>query len=534
MFDVLIKSGFIIDGTGNPWFKADVGIEAGKIKRIGKLSGERANRIIDAHNLAVSPGFIDIHNHGDYSILKFPTADNLIMQGVTTAVVGNCGTSPAPVSIVSLDLLKESMGYRFELDWDWRSFGEFLRRIEQNGTAINIAPLVGHGSIRAAVMGMEDREPTNKELQEMKQLLAQSLKDGAFGMSTGLIYPPGVYAKTPELIELAKVVAEYGGIYASHVRGEADTLVEAVEEAIKIAEEAGLPVELSHHKAMGRKNWGKVSETLDLMEKARERGVEVTCDVYPYTAGSTNLTALLPPWVLVGGAKEMVKRLKDPETREHIREDMEKGRSSWDSVWCNIPKEIGWENIVISLSTKNKDLENRNLAEIAQSRNEDPYETLFNLLIEEAGQTETILFQMSEEDVSTVVLHRLSMICSDGFIQNINSAGKPHPRTYGAFARIFAQYVRKGALTLEEAVRKMTSMPACKVGLLDRGLIREGMWADIVIFDPQKIIDRATYADPQQYPLGVNYVLVNGKVVVEEGKHSGTLPGKVLRKVGLS
>jgi len=527
MFDILIKNSSVFDGTGNPWFKADIGIEAGRIKRVGKLNGDDAHCIIDAGALAVSPGFIDMHSHGDYSILKFPQAESLIMQGVTMAVVGNCGSSLAPVNATSLDLLKETM--EFELDWDWESFGEFLQKIEETGTAINIAPLVGHGTIRATVMGIDDREPTGKELKDMKQLLSQSMKDGAFGMSTGLIYPPGVYARTPELIELAKVVAEYGGIYASHIRSESDTLLQAVKEAIKIGEEAGVPVEVSHHKAAGKKNWGKVKKTLKLMEDARERGVEVTCDVYPYTAGCTSLATLLPPWALVGGAKEMVKRLEDPETRRRIRADMEKE----DSDWENFLRGAGWENVLISYSSENKGLEGRDLAAIAKSSNEDPYETLFNLLIEEGRKTEMVIFEMSEDDVSAVISHRLSMICSDSDIRNVKSGGKPHPRTYGAFAKSFANYVREGSLTLEEAVRKMTSLPARKVGLVDRGSIREGMWADVVIFDPEKIADKATYADPHQYPLGVEYVLVNGEVVVENGEHSGLLPGKVLRKNGL-
>lgn len=524
MFDILIKDGFVVDGTGNPWFKTDIGIEAGRIKKVGELSEECANRVIDAAGLVVSPGFVDMHSHGDYSILKFPRAESLIMQGVTTAVFGNCGSSPAPVNASSLDLIKETL--EFELDWDWRSFSEFLAKIERSGTAINVTPLVGHGTIRAAVMGFDDREPTPKELSEMRRILTQSMEDGAFGMSTGLIYPPGVYAGTSELVELAKVVAEYGGIYASHIRGESDTLIAAVNEAIEIGEDAGIPVEISHHKAAGRKNWGKVSETLSLMEKARERGVEVTCDVYPYTAGCTSLATLLPPWALVGGAEEMVGRLKDPKTRRRIREDME----GEDPGWENLLEGVGWENIRISYSPKSKDLEGRDLAAIAQSRNEDPYETLFHLLIEEAGKTGMVIFEMSEDDVSAVISHRLSMVCSDSDIRNVKSGGKPHPRTYGAFAKILAKYVKEGGLTLEEAIRKMTSFPARKVGLFDRGLIREGLWADVVIFDLEKIADKATYPDPHRYPVGVKDVLVNGEVVVEEGEHSGVLWGKVLRK----
>ncbi len=530
-FDLVIRNGLIIDGTGNPWFKNDIAIKDGKIVKIGKIS-DRGEIEIDARGMVVSPGFIDLHNHSDLTILAYPNAESFIMQGVTTAVVGNCGLSMAPVNPENVDLLKKYLSpflvRGFDYGWDWRSLGEFYSKVEKRGTAINLVPLVGHGTIRIAVKGFDPSEPTKEELEEMKRLLRESLEEGAFGMSTGLIYPPGSYAKTEEIIELAKVVKEYGGIYATHIRNEGRYLIEAVEEAIRIGEEAGVSVEISHHKASGKPNWGKVNATLRLMERARKRGVEVNCDVYPYTAGSTTITALLPTWVLEGGVDKMLERLKDREVRKKIKEEIEEDKMKGE----NFLKAAGWSGILISQCPL-KEYEGKTLEEILKEKGmlHDPYEGFFDWLLEIKGEATMVIFLMDEEDVKTVISSPLSSIVSDAWATSPAAGGKPHPRAYGTFPRVLGKYVREEKLlSLEEAIRKMTSLPAGKVRLQDRGLIRKGFWADLVIFDPNKIIDKATYQNPHQYPEGIKYVIVNGKIVVKEGKLTGERPGKVLRR----
>jgi len=535
VFDLLIKNGKIVNGTGNPWFKADIGIKNGKIEKIGRLDSADAEKIIDAEGLIVSPGFIDMHNHSDISVFFNPKLESTIRQGITTLVIGNCGSSLAPVNPATKDLfmkhIEAFLPSDAELEVTWNTFEEYLNKLEEIEMAANIAPLVGHGTVRIAVMGFDDREPTAEELDEMKKLVAEAMEAGAFGMSTGLIYPPGVYSKTEELVELCKVVAKYGGIYTSHIRGEGGTLIEAVKEAIYIGEKAGVPVEISHHKAAGKSNWGKTKETLKLMEEARKRGVDVTCDQYPYRAGMTSLSAVLPPWVHVGGVEEMLRRLRDPKEREKIRRDIEQGLPGWE----NFVADCGWENIYISsvVTEKNKHLEGKNVAEIAKIKGKDELDAVCDLLLEEEGRVTIVLFMMDEEDIVRVMKSPLQMVATDAWAvapYGVLGAGKPHPRFYGTYPRVLGRYVReKKVLTLEEAVRKMTSFPAQKLGLRDRGLILEGMWADIVVFDPAKIIDKATYQNPHQYPEGIEYVIVNGKVVIEKGEHTGVLPGKTLR-----
>ena len=531
-FDLVIKNGIIVDGTENPWFRNDVAIKDGKILKIGKVK-EKGEVEIDATNLVVSPGFIDLHNHSDMTILAYPNAESYIMQGVTTAIVGNCGLSMAPVNPDKVDLLKRYLApflaKDFEYEWDWKTLGEFYEKIEKQGTTMNLVPLVGHGTVRLAVKGFDPDKSSKEELEEMKSLIAQAMEEGAFGMSTGLIYPPGSYSPTEEIIELAKVIAEYGGIYTTHMRNESKRLIEAVEEAIRIGEEAGVPVEISHHKASGRPNWGKVCATLRLMKRARERGVEVNCDVYPYTAGSTTITALLPNWALEGGVNKMLERLKDKETRERIKLEIEEDRM----IGENFLKAAGWDGVLISQCLI-EEYEGKTLEQILREKGtfNKPYEGLFDWLIEIKGSAAMVIFIMDEEDVKTVISHPLSMIISDSWVTTPYAGGKPHPRAYGTFPRVLRKYVREEKLlSLEEAIRKMTSLPATKVRLQDRGLIKEGFWADLVIFDPNKIMDKATYQDPHQYPEGINYVIVNGQIVVENGKLTGKRPGKVIKKV---
>lgn len=528
-FDIIIKKGRVVDGTGNPWFSTDVGIKEGKILAMGDLSGEEGKRIIDATGLIVSPGFIDIHTHSDTVLLLNPTGDSHIRQGVTTNLVGNCGSSVAPVS----DYMKrryEEMLKRYNLEIDWTTLGEYLEKLKMKGTSLNTGFLVGNGTVRMAVMGMEKRTPTQEEMKEMERLVADAMEDGAFGLSTGLFYAPSGYAETEEVIALAKVSARYGGIYTTHIRGEGIPLIEAVREAIKIGEVGRIPVEISHHKAMGRRNWGKVRETLKMMGEARRSGIEVTCDVYAWRAGATGLTATLPHWVHEGGIPNLIERLRCPEIRQKIRKEMAEGTPGWESII----QEIGWENVMISSCPESREYQGKRVSDVAEEKGVDPYDFVFDLLIEEKGRVGIVVFGMSAEDIATVIKSPLSMIASDSSAISPNGPlgeGKPHPRTYGNFVKVLGEYVReRGLLTLEEAVRKMTSMPAQKIGLLDRGMLRVGNWADMVVFDIERVASKATYLEPHQFPVGVEWVVVNGVVTVEMGMHTGTRAGRVLRK----
>jgi len=528
-FDILIRNGRIVDGTGNAWFRADVGIGKGKIGALGDLRYEKGDQVLDASGLIVSPGFIDIHTHSDTVMLVNPTGDSHIQQGVTMNLMGNCGSSVAPVSEDMKGRYEETL-QKYGLELDWSTLGEFLDRLGKRGVSLNVGSLVGNGTVRMAAMGMERREPTDKELKEMKKLVANAMKDGAFGLSTGLLYAPSGFAGTDEIVELTKVAAEYGGIYATHIRGEGDPLIQAVKEAIEIGERADVPVEIAHHKAMGTRNWGKVKETLELIGEARKRGVEVNCDVYAWRAGATGLSAVLPHWVHEGGTEKMAERLRNPETREKIKRDMAEGLPEWESF----VHEIGWENIMISSCPSNTEYEGRMVAELASEKGVAPYDFAFDLLIQELGRVNIIAFGMSEEDVVTVMKSPYSMIGSDssavtptGFV----GEGKPHPRTYGNFVKVLGEYVRdREVLTLEEAVRKMSSLPAQKLGLLDRGILRKDAWADIVVFDHDTVASRATYTNPKQYPTGVKWVIVNGILSVENRKHTGVKAGMVLKR----
>ncbi len=529
LFDLIFLNGRIVDGAGNPWYKSDVGVRNGKIAAIGRLEKKDARRKINLDGLVISPGFIDIHSHSDASPWFAPEADSHIYQGVTTDVIGNCGGTAAPVS----DFLKEDyriIAKEYNIKFDWNTFGEYLDKLDTMKTSINLAPLVGQATIRMAVMGMDNRPPTRKELSLMKGHVAEAMKAGAFGLSTGLWYAPSGFAKTEEIIRLAKISAKYGGIYASHIRGEGDPLIDAVKEAIRIGEEAKLPVEISHHKAMGNRNWGKVHETLRLFEEARERGVDVTADVYAWTANATGLTAMLPHWVHAGGPEEFIKRLKDKETRSKIKKDIIAGIPGWESL----VSECGWGRVMITRSRNHEEYEGQMIQEIADKKKIDAYDFVFDLLIKEELQVEIVIFSISEEDAMYVMKHSLTMIASDstsicprGYI----GKGKPHPRGYGNAVQFLGTYVRdKGLMPLEQGVRKLTSFPAQKIGLKDRGLIKEGYAADLAVFDPKKIANNATYQDPHKYPTGVHFVVVNGVIVVENGKHMGTYPGKILRK----
>jgi N-acyl-D-amino-acid deacylase len=524
MLDVAIREGCVLDGTGNPWFRADIGIRKGRIVTINQ-SVKDAEVSINARGLVVCPGFIDMHSHSDDALLINARAESKIRQGVTTEVIGNCGDSGAPIN----ETIKEEMErtgaplVAAGVKIDYSTLQEYARKLERQGISVNAAPLVGHGNLRKMVVGYDNRPPTKKELERMKGILAGAMKMGAFGMSTGLIYPPGSYSKTDELIELAKVVASFGGIYTSHIRGEGETLLEAVKEAIAIGQKAKIPVEISHHKAGGRKNWGKVRESIRMIEEARAQGVDVTCDVYPYVASSFGLVNMLPQWAHEGGPEKITWRLKDPDTKRRMRVDMLKGALS----------SAHWDRTMIAQCPGHPEYQGRFIADIAKSRREDPFEFAFTLLIEEKLAVSVVRFGMCEDDVEYVIRYPNSMIGSDGSaLAPYGPLGKghPHPRNYGTFPRVLGHYARnRGIITLADAVRKMTSLPAQKLGLRDRGVIRPGAWADLVIFNPKSVIDLATYENPKRYPKGIEYVIVNGVLTLKRGKHTGATAGKVLR-----
>jgi len=526
MFDAVIRNAYIVDGTGNPWFEADIGIKSGKISEIGNLDFEDADRIINAKELMVCPGFIDMHSHSEYSLLANSKAESKIKQGVTTEVNGNCGDSPAPIEGMTAEAAEEAKEYK--LNMDWSTLAEYLDKLERQGISLNVAQLVGHGTIRIAVMGHENRPPTREELNKMKELVAQAMEDGAFGMSTGLYYLPGGFADTAEVIELCKVVTKYGGIYTSHIRGEGDPLIEAVTETIEIGEKANIPVQISHHKACGIENWGNVKKTLRMMEEARSRGLDITCDVYPYTACGADLISMIPNWAHEGGVNKLRERLRDSKIRERVKKEMSEGLPGWESS----VKQSGWGRIKVIGWKEHKEFEGKTLAEIADLEGVDAFNLTFDLIMKKESP-ELVDLAMTEKDVCTVIKHPLSMVGSDGWAlapYGVLGESKTHPRSYGTFPRILRKYVREDkVLTIENAIRKMTSLPAQKLGLRDRGTLREGMWADVVVFDPKRIADVATYENPHRYPEGIEHVLVNGEIVVDGGEHTGALPGKVLR-----
>lgn len=499
-FDIVIRGGRIVDGTGNTWFRGDVAINGDTIAAVApRIEGE-AGRVIDATGKVVAPGFIDLHTHARGGIFDVPAADNFILQGVTTIFEGPDGSSPLPVA-------------------------PFLARVEKQGVSPNFATFVGHGSVREKVMGSVDRAATPAELEQMKTLVRTAMNDGAFGLSTGLFYVPGSFSSTEEVIALANVAAELGGSHTSHMRDEAAKVTDSVRETIRIGEEGGLPTQITHHKIAGARNWGRSTDTLKLLDEARARGVDVTSDQYPYTASRTGLDALLPRWALEGGRETMLERLDDPATRTKIRE----------AVIENIKYDRGGgdpKNVQIAAASHDASLAGRTLADVLRARGIEPtVESGADLTMEliEKSDVGAIFHMMNEEDVVRILRHPATMIASDGEVP-IFGKDAPHPRSYGTFARVLGVYVReKKVLTLEDAVRKMTSYPASRVGITDRGLLRPGMKADVVVFDANRIVDKATFTNPHAYAEGVAHVLVNGVFVVDEGKVTKNRPGMVLR-----
>jgi dihydroorotase/N-acyl-D-amino-acid deacylase len=532
-YDVIIRGGHVIDGAGNPWIRADVGILAGRIVRIGRLDGAQAARVIDATGQVVTPGFIDMHTHSEYVLLYDGNAQSKIRQGVTTEVSGEA-TSVGPIEGPGVDP-NEQLLKPLHLDLTWNSLDGYFQRLLKTGSSVNVASYVSACQIRYDVLGFENRPPGADEMEKMRRLVASSMEQGAVGLADALEATCG-YAKTDELIEEAKVVSGYGGIYGTHLRGEGDTVLDSIREAIQIGEKANIPVEIFHIKVAGSNNWGRMPELVALINSARARGVDINANQYPYIAANHPTLPLLPPWALEGGLDKTMERLRDPRLRVRIKHDIESGLPGWNSNY--VRQSGGWQGIVIGAThvEKNASLPGKTLEEIGRMREKDPAEAFFDLLMEEHGQVTCMPFMMNEKDVQTALREPWVDIASDGSslsAEGLLSAGHPHPRNFGTFPRILGHYVREEkVLTLEDGVRRMTSLPAQRLGLKDRGLLREGYWADVVVFDPDRINDTATFASPKQYPAGINYVLVNGRIVIDGGNHTGARPGMALRGPG--
>ena len=499
-YDLLIRDARIIDGTGNPWIRGDVAVRDGRIISMGRLPDARAAKVIDAAGDVVAPGFIDIHNHSRRSILDVPDSQNFIRQGVTTVVEGNDGSSPIPLE-------------------------PFFEKVIAARPTLNYASFIGHGSVRAEVVGNDDRVATPEEMTQMRRLVEQGMRQGAFGLSSGLFYVPGAFAPTEEVIELAQVAARHGGMYISHMRNESDGLIDSVAETIRIGEEGGLPTQLTHHKAVGPPNWGKTAETLKMVDAARARGVDATIDQYPYTASHTSTSALFPKWAQAGGRRALLDRLNDPPTRSKIKSEIAEiiriDRGGGD------PK-----NVQFSICDFDRSLDGKTLADATRDKGrevtfESAAETAIEIQI--AGGCRAVYHTMVEEDVARVMAHPATMIASDGGVTPFGE-GVPHPRYYGTFPRVLGRYVRElKILRLEDAVRKMTSLPAQRLGLFDRGLIRPGMVADLVVFDPETIVDKAEFGDSHHYAEGISEVIVNGVLVIDRGEMTSERPGQIIR-----
>ena len=526
MSSLLIRGALVIDGSNREPFRGDIAVEKGMITEVApSIKGGKA--VVEADGLVAAPGFIDIHSHTDLSIFKHPLAESMTLQGVTTEVVGNCGIGAFPVNDERRDALIDYLRiHDFHLPshgLSWNNFTQYAEQLDRIGLGLNLTPLVAHGALRIAILGVGDRSPNYKELENMKSLLTDSLEQGAWGLSTGLIYPPGSFAKTEELVALSKIVTQYGALYASHIRGEGTTLMEALDEAVFIGRESGVRVEVSHLKAMGQDNWGRAKEILSKLERARESGVDIGADQYPYEATSTSLTALVPPWALAGGIYELLKRLASSEMKERLQAE----------ILREMNKRGGPNRIAIAEigSTKNMGLSGKNVSEIAEIWHCTPEIAVMRLLLEEQAAVGAVYFSLSEEDVVAILSNDQVSVGSDGMGMNAgeDSGRSTHPRSYGTFPRILGLYTReKRTLSLTKAIHKMTELAAGRLGLRNRGLIKPGFIADLVLFDPLAIQDQSTFDHPHQYATGVVHTWVNGYPVVHDGRITGNTPGKVL------
>jgi dihydroorotase/N-acyl-D-amino-acid deacylase len=537
-FDVVILHGHIIDGTGSPWYEGDIGIRDGRIDAIGALSGVEAKQTIDAKGRVVAPGFIDMLGQSELTMLVDPRVPSKIFQGITTEITGE-GNSAAPLNDAMI--AADGADYKhYQIKPDWRTFGEYFARLEKQGMGINLASYVGATSVRRMVLGDADVQPTPEQLGRMKDLVAQAMRDGAVGASSALQYAPAPYAKTEELIALAGVAGQYGGIYATHMRSEGDTVLESIDEAARIGREGHLPVEIWHLKAAGKANWGKMPQIVARIEAARASGVDITADTYAYTAWFNTFSAFVPPWAHDGGDAKLIERLKDPAMRARIRKDMtttgkDSAGEDWDNEWQEIP---GPDAILVAVvqSPELLPLQGKRLSEIAALWHEDAIDALCDLLIKDKAFTDVAVFGMDEPDV--VLALKQPWVSVDNDSSGTSPDGllgveHPHPRAYGTFPRILRKYVREeNALSLPDAIRKFSALPAQRLRLTDRGVLKRGMAADVVVFDPATVTDKATFENPNQFSAGMDYVLVNGVPVIADGKMTGSLPGKVLRGAG--
>lgn len=520
MSDVVIAGGTVVDGSGAPGRVADVGITAGRVDALAEPGTLVGNRI-DADSLVVCPGFIDLHSHADFSITGHPAADTAVTQGVTTLVTGNCGFSPFPVG--DLGALRSAAAFlQAELDWTWTDAAGYADAVDAARPAVNVALQVGHSALRLAVMGGAERAPSPTELQEMGTLLADAATHGVWGFSTGLIYAPGAYADTAEVTALARVAAAHGLLYSTHMRNEADALLDAVHEAVATARATGVRLEISHLKAMGRSNHGAAVDALRIIDEARADGVDVSCDVYPYTASSTTLTSRLPAWALDGGVERLLERLDDAPTRERVASGLRD----------RMARDVDAEGVVIADLPPGPftEAKGRSIADIARELGTDPAEAALRVLAGHRGAVSIVNHAMAAADVRTVLRHPAASVASDGWVLRPAGPGRPHPRSFGTFTRVLGPHVRDGDLPLVTAVHKMTGLPAARLGMADRGVLRPGAVADIAVIDPATVTDRSTYDDPWQLSTGVQHVLVAGEQVLADGGLTGARPGRVLRR----
>ena len=534
-YDIIIRNGRVVDGTGRPAFRNDVAINGDRIVEMGDLRNVPAKRIIDARGQIVAPGFIDMLGQSEQYVLIDPRAMSKVMMGVTTEITGE-GESIAPLND---RILKEQEDFnrRFNLTVDWRTLGEYFQRLDKQGAGVNLGTFVGATQVREYVIGYDDRPPTAAELEQMKKLVADAMKDGALGVSTSLQYVPARFAKTDEIVELAKVAHQYGGIYITHQRSEANAIDDSMKEVFEIARRAHIPAEIWHFKTAYKKNWGRMPEMLCRIAAARRQGLKITADVYPYVAGSTSLSACLPPWALEGGTDRMIARLKDTATRERLKKEIGTDSKDWENIYLG----SGGPSGILIGAVVNRELESwqgKRLSEIAAAQKKAPLDALFDFIIADHGQTGAIFFMMQESDMQAALESPFVSFCTDSGARANDgplAGAKSHPRGWGSYPRILGKYVRdEHLMPLEFAIHKMTGLPASNVGLKQRGLLREGYFADLTIFDPKTVIDRATFEDPNQYPVGINFVIVNGQIEVDNGKRTPAPWRACLARAGIS
>lgn len=531
-YDLIIRNGRIIDGTGSPWYAADIAVKDGHIAAIGRLAGATATRDIDAHQLVVAPGFIDMLGQSEISLLVDPRAPSKIFQGITTEITGE-GESVAPLNEAMIRQNKPGYDH-YQVKVDWRTLSEYFTRVEKQGIGINLGTYIGAASVREMVIGYVDRAPSDNELRRMEELVQEGMQQGALGVSTSLQYPPAPYASTEELIALAKAAARYGGIYATHMRSEDAGEMAALDEAFRIGREAQIPVEIFHLKTC-KQMWGKMPQVVERIEKARAEGIDVAADTYAYTAWSNDLASFTPPWASDGGTEKLLKRLRDPVMRAKIRKNMLTPSEKWDNEWFDVDSP---QDILIA-SVNHKDLlkyQGKRISDIAAEWHEAPLDAILDFIIRDEAGTGIAAFGMREPDVVLALEQPWVSVGTDNGAtspEGILGADHPHPRAYGTFPHILAEYVREQhKLSLPDAIRKFTALPAEREHLTDRGVIKQGMWADLVVFDPYAVRDVATYENPNQLSQGMSWVIVNGLPVIENGQMTGKLPGRVLRGPG--